>query len=113
MHDSNDKIWIGSCFLISIEIIVFWDTILVMSNQSNISQKIECLCDCPSSCLRPRSHYSVLVQNGEKDLRFCEGVHTDPHKNITKTEVFENAFKSEHPQKRMFFAAFLLSDRSV
>ena len=88
-----------------------------------------------------------LYKNGEKNLRFCESVHTDPHKNATKTEVFENAFdqcerkKTEvfenapisndelhkngdaqthknksvfvNAQKRMFFAAFLLSGRSV
>ena len=35
-----------------------------------------------------------LYKNGEKNLRFCESVHTDPHKNATKTEVFENAIKS-------------------
>ena len=44
--------------------------------------------------LWPRSHYS--------DLRFCESVHTDPHKNATKTEVFENAIESGYPQKRRF-----------
>ena len=31
--------------------------------------------------LRPRSHYSVFVQ---KNLRFCESVHTDMHKNARK-----------------------------
>ena len=52
--------------------------------------------------LRPRST-PFLYKNGEKNLRFCESVHTDPHKNegfrkrcqkwiSTKTEVFENAF---------------------
>ena len=35
-----------------------------------------------------------LYKNGEKNLRFCQSVHTDPHKNATKTEVFENAVKS-------------------
>ena len=27
----------------------------------------------------------LLYKNGEKNLRFCESVHTDPHKNATKT----------------------------
>ena len=35
-----------------------------------------------------------LYISGEKNLRFCESVHTDPHKNATKTEVFKNAVKS-------------------
>ena len=35
-----------------------------------------------------------LYKNEEKDLRFCESVHTDLHKKATKTEVFENAIKS-------------------
>ena len=29
-------------------------------------------------------------------------IHTDPHKNATKTEVFENAVKSGYPQERRF-----------
>ena len=41
--------------------------------------------------VRPRPHCSVFVQNGGENLRFCESVHTDPHKNATKTDVFENA----------------------
>ena len=32
-----------------------------------------------------------LYKNGEKNIRFCESVHTDTHKTATKTEVFENA----------------------
>ena len=43
-----------------------------------------------------------LYKNGEKHLRFCESVHTDTHKNATKTEVFQNAVKSGYPQKRRF-----------
>ena len=52
-----------------------------------------------------RSHCSVFVKNREKNIRFCETVHTTPHKThknggfqkrsskwiFTKTEVFENA----------------------
>ena len=38
-----------------------------------------------------------LYKNGEKNLRFCESFHTDPHKNATKTEVFENSFESGYP----------------
>ena len=55
--------------------------------------------------LMPRSHCSVFVQKRIKNIRFCETVHTTPHKNakkrrfsktlfkvdIHKTEVFENA----------------------
>ena len=36
-----------------------------------------------------------LYKNGEKNIRFCESVHTDPYKNATKTEVFENAIKMD------------------
>ena len=43
-----------------------------------------------------------LYKNGEKNLRFCGSVHTDPNKNATKTEAFENAVKSGYPQKRRF-----------
>ena len=50
-----------------------------------------------------------LYKNGEKNLRFCESVHTDPHKNATKTEVFENAIKSGYPQKRRFLKTHLIN----
>ena len=59
--------------------------------------------------LRPRSHYSVFVQKRRENLRFCESVHTDPHKNATKTEVFENAIKSGYPQKRRFLKTHLIN----
>ena len=54
-----------------------------------------------------------LYKNGEKNLRFCESVHTDLHKNATKTEVFENAVKSGYPQKRRFFSPFLYENGAV
>ena len=52
----------------------------------------------------PRSHCFVFVQKRRKNIRFCETVHTTPHKNaqkrrfskrsskwiFTKTEDFEN-----------------------
>ena len=50
-----------------------------------------------------------LYKNGEKNLRFCDSVHTDPHKNATKTEVFENAVKSGYPQKRRFLKTHLIN----
>ena len=50
-----------------------------------------------------------LYKNGEKNLRFCESVHTDPHKNATKTEVFENAVKSGYPQKWRFLKTHLIN----
>ena len=50
-----------------------------------------------------------LYKNGEKNLRFCESVHTDPHKNDTKTEVFENAVKSGYPRKRRFLKTHLIN----
>ena len=60
--------------------------------------------------LRHRSNCSVFVQKkGEKNLRFCESVHTDPHKNATKTEVFENAVKSGYPQKRRFLKTHFIN----
>ena len=61
-----------------------------------------------------------LYKSGEKNLRFCESVHTDPHKNATKrvnggfrkrsqtwistkTEVFENAFdQCERTKSELF-----------
>ena len=43
----------------------------------------------------------IMYKNEEKNIRFCESVHTDPHKNATKTEVFESAIKGGY-QKRMF-----------
>ena len=59
--------------------------------------------------IRPHSHYSIFLPNGEKNLRFCESVHTDPHKNATKSEVFENAVKSGYPQKRRFLKTHLIN----
>ena len=50
-----------------------------------------------------------LYKNEEKSLRFCESVHTDLHKNATKTEVLENAVKSGYPQKRRFLKTHLIS----
>ena len=56
----------------------------------------------PKGNLGPVHTTPFLYKNGEKHLRFCESVHTNPHKNATKTEVFENAVKSGYPQKRRF-----------
>ena len=50
-----------------------------------------------------------LYKNGQKNLRFCESVHTDLYKNATKTEVFENAIKSGYPQKRKFLKMHLIN----
>ena len=40
---------------------------------------------------------------------FCESVHTDLHKNATKTEVFKNTIKSGYPQKRRFLKTHLIN----
>ena len=45
-----------------------------------------------------------LYKNGEKNLCFCESVHTDPHKNATKTEVFESAFDQCESNKNGCFS---------
>ena len=50
-----------------------------------------------------------LYKNGDKNLRFCESVHTDPHKNATKTVVIENAVKSGYSQKRRFLKTHLIN----
>ena len=50
-----------------------------------------------------------LYKNGEKSFHFCESVHTDLHKNATKTEVFKNAIKSGYPQKRRFLKTHLIN----
>ena len=45
-----------------------------------------------------------LYKSGEKNLHFCESVHTDLHKNATKTEDSENALdQCELTKKRRFF----------
>ena len=57
----------------------------------------------------PFTLFRFLYKNGAKNLRFCESVHTDPHKNATKTEAFENAVKSGYPQKRRFLKTNLIN----
>ena len=47
--------------------------------------------------------FYVIHVSQKATLSFCESVHTDPHKNATKTEVFENAVKSGYPQKTEVF----------
>ena len=70
-----------------------------------------------------------LYKNEEKNLRFCESVHTDPHKNATKTEVFrkrsqkwistktevfENAFdQCERTKTEVFLTVFVRKRSSV
>ena len=44
-----------------------------------------------------------LCNNGEKNLCFCESVHTDPQENAAKTEVFENAIESGYTHENGVF----------
>ena len=62
--------------------------------------------------LWPRSHYPVFAQKRRENLHFCERVHTDPHKNATKTEVFQNAVKGGYPQRRRFSKTHLINVNS-
>ena len=55
-------------------------------------------------------HRFCTKTNGEKNLPpLCESVHTDPHKNATKTEVFENAVKSGYPKKPRFLKTHFIN----
>ena len=58
---------------------------------------------CPTS-LGPVHTAPFLYKNGEKNLRFCESVHNDLHKNATKTDVFKNAIKRGYSQQTEVFA---------
>ena len=74
-----------------------------------VTDKINSINSRTYTMIGPDVEIKSLYKNGEKNLRFCESVHTDPHKNATKTEVFENAVKSGYPQKRRFLKTHLIN----